>query len=83
MSIFFDKLLNLCTVGATIILIHHSTRADVERYANSHQIGANVARAFAVVSEKQAAFEPRAARRAAFPRRRTGQRKSNRVPADF
>jgi archaellum biogenesis ATPase FlaH len=51
MSIFFDKLLNLCTVGATIILIHHSTRADVDRYANSHQIGANVARAFAVVSE--------------------------------
>ena len=51
MSIFFDKLLNLCALGATVILIHHSTRADVERYANSHQIGANVARAFAVVSE--------------------------------
>jgi hypothetical protein len=51
MSIFFDKLLNLCAAGATIILIHHATRADVERYADSHQIGANVARAFAVVSE--------------------------------
>jgi hypothetical protein len=51
MSAFFDKLLNLCAVGATIIIIHHATRADVERYANSHQIGANVARAFAVVSE--------------------------------
>jgi hypothetical protein len=51
MSIFFDKLLNLCAAGATVFLIHHATRADVERYANSHQIGANVARAFAVVSE--------------------------------
>ncbi len=51
MSTFFDKLLNLCVAGATIFLIHHATRADVERYANSHQIGANVARAFAVVSE--------------------------------
>jgi 5S rRNA maturation endonuclease (ribonuclease M5) len=51
MSAFFDKLLNLCSAGATIFLIHHATRADVERYANSHQIGANVARAFAVVSE--------------------------------
>jgi archaellum biogenesis ATPase FlaH len=51
MSTFFDKLLNLCAAGATIFLIHHATRADVERYANSHQIGANVARAFAVVSQ--------------------------------
>lgn len=51
MSVFFDKLLNLCAAGATIVLIHHAIRSDVERYADSHQIGANVARAFAVVSE--------------------------------
>jgi putative DNA primase/helicase len=51
MSQFFDMLLNLCAAGATIILIHHSTKDDVERYANSHQIGAAVSRAFAIVSE--------------------------------
>lgn len=50
MSVFFDKLLNLCTAGATIIIVHHAVRADVERYADSHQIGANIARAFCVVS---------------------------------
>jgi hypothetical protein len=50
-STFFDRLLNLCVAGATIIINHHATRDDGERYANSHQIGANVARAFAVVSE--------------------------------
>ena len=51
MSAFFDKLLNLCAAGGTIILIHHATRADVERYANSYAIGANVARSFLVVSQ--------------------------------
>jgi hypothetical protein len=51
MSELFDKLLNLCAAGATVIIIHHSTKADVEKYANSHQIGANVSRGFAVISE--------------------------------
>jgi hypothetical protein len=51
MSSFFDRLLTLCATGTTIILIHHATRADTERYANSHQIGANVARSFLIVSE--------------------------------
>jgi archaellum biogenesis ATPase FlaH len=51
MSDLFDKLLDLCAVGATVIVIHHSTKADTEKYANSHQIGASVRRAFAVVSE--------------------------------
>jgi AAA domain len=51
MSAFFDKLLTLCAAGATVLVIHHATRADAERYANSHQIGANVARSFLVVSE--------------------------------
>ena len=51
MSAFFDKLLTLCAAGATILVIHHATRADAERYANSHQIGANVARSFLVASE--------------------------------
>jgi hypothetical protein len=50
MSDLFDKLLNLCAAGATIILIHHATRADVERYANSYVIGANVSRAYCVTS---------------------------------
>jgi 5S rRNA maturation endonuclease (ribonuclease M5) len=53
MSELFDKLLNLCTAGATVILIHHATRDEAERYADSHQIGANVVRAFAVVSENR------------------------------
>jgi hypothetical protein len=56
MSGFFDQLLNLCAAGATIIIIHHAARADAERYANSHQIGANVSRAFAVVSEDRPAL---------------------------
>jgi hypothetical protein len=51
MSGFYDELLDLCAAGATIILIHHCTRDEAERYANSYVIGANVARAFAVVSE--------------------------------
>ena len=51
MSELFDKLLDLCAAGATIIVVHHATRADAERYADSHQIGAAVSRAFAVVSE--------------------------------
>jgi hypothetical protein len=51
MSELFDKLLDLCAAGATVIIIHHSKKDDVERYANSHQIGANVSRAFAVISE--------------------------------
>jgi len=51
MSGFYDQLLDLCAAGATIIIIHHATKADAEQYANSHQIGANVSRAFAIVSE--------------------------------
>jgi archaellum biogenesis ATPase FlaH len=50
MSALFDKLLDLCAAGATVIIIHHATKADAEKYANSHQIGANVSRAFAVIS---------------------------------
>ena len=49
-SRFFDKLHNLCAAGATILMTHHSTRADAERYADSHQIGAAVVRAYAVIS---------------------------------
>lgn len=51
MSKFFDKLLNLCAAGVTVIIIHHSTRKDGEKYADSHQIGANVSRAYCVNSE--------------------------------
>jgi hypothetical protein len=50
MSRFFDKVLNLCAAGATALITHHATRADAERYADSHQIGAAVARAYALVS---------------------------------
>jgi hypothetical protein len=51
MSGFFDELLNLCAAGATVIIIHHCTRDESERYANSYMVGASVARAFAVISE--------------------------------
>lgn len=51
MSELFDKLLNLCATGATVIIIHHAKKNDVENYANSHQIGANVSRSFLVKSE--------------------------------
>lgn len=51
MSELFDKLLNLCAAGATVIIIHHAKKSDVETYANSHQIGANISRSFLVKSE--------------------------------
>ena len=51
MSELFDKLLNLCAAGATVVIIHHAKKNDVEMYANSHQIGANVSRSFLVKSE--------------------------------
>lgn len=51
MSGFYDELLDLCAAGATVVIVHHCTRDEAERYANSYVIGANVARAFAVVSE--------------------------------
>ncbi len=41
----------MCAAGGTIIVIHHSIRSDGKSYANSHQIGANVARAYNIVSE--------------------------------
>ena len=50
MSQFSDLMLNACAAGATIIMIHHSTRADDERYANSYAIGAGVVRSFCVIS---------------------------------
>jgi archaellum biogenesis ATPase FlaH len=50
MSRFFDKVLNLCAAGGTVLITHHATRANAERYADSHQIGAAVARAYALVS---------------------------------
>jgi hypothetical protein len=63
---FFAPLLNLCAAGATIILNHH-TRRDSEEYADSHQIGANCAKMFLVVSEdrpdlKRVRFECRLSR---------------------
>jgi 5S rRNA maturation endonuclease (ribonuclease M5) len=51
MSDLFDKLLNLCAAGATVVIIHHAKKSDAEMYANSHQIGANVSRSFLVKSE--------------------------------
>jgi putative DNA primase/helicase len=56
MSLLFDKLLDLCAADATIIIIHHCTRDEIERYANSYVIGASIARAFAVVSEDKPRF---------------------------
>jgi hypothetical protein len=56
-SRFFDMVLNLCAAGATVLITHHATRADAERYADSHQIGAAVARAYALVSHDRPRLE--------------------------
>lgn len=54
-STLMNKLLDLCAAGATVIFIHHTTRDEAERYANSHQIGANVSRGYAVISRGKCA----------------------------
>ncbi|HKN76414.1 MAG TPA: AAA family ATPase [Candidatus Acidoferrum sp.] len=46
-----EKIRQLCVAGATVILIHHSTKADQEQYRDSSAIGANVDFMFAVVAE--------------------------------
>jgi archaellum biogenesis ATPase FlaH len=45
-----EKLRQLCVAGATIILIHHSTKADPEQYRDTSVIGANVDFIIAVVA---------------------------------
>ncbi len=49
-----EKLRQLCVAGATVILIHHSTKADPEQYRDSSVIGAGVDFLFAVVGEEPA-----------------------------
>jgi len=46
-----EKIRQLCVAGATVILIHHSTKADEEQYRDSSAIGANVDFLFAVVGD--------------------------------
>jgi archaellum biogenesis ATPase FlaH len=46
-----EKIRHLCVAGATVILIHHSTKADGEQYRDSSAIGANVDFLFAVVGD--------------------------------
>ncbi len=46
------KLQRLTTAGATVILIHHATRDEAARYADSFAIGANVDFLIAVVAQK-------------------------------
>jgi archaellum biogenesis ATPase FlaH len=58
MSPLMDKLLNLCASGATIILIHHAIKKDSSEYALSYAIGADVSRAYNIVSKNR----PRLAR---------------------
>jgi len=48
-----QKLRNLCIAGATVILIHHATKADKEQYRDSSAIGAGVDFIFALVGEEQ------------------------------
>lgn len=48
-----QKLRDLCTAGATVILIHHATKADKEQYRDSSAIGAGVDFLFALVGEEQ------------------------------
>jgi archaellum biogenesis ATPase FlaH len=45
-----EKLRQLCVAGATIILIHHSTKSDPEQYRDTSVIGANVDFIIAVVA---------------------------------
>jgi hypothetical protein len=45
-----EKLRQLCVAGATVILIHHATKADIEKYRDSGVIGANVDYIIAVVA---------------------------------
>jgi archaellum biogenesis ATPase FlaH len=47
-----DKLRRLCVAGATVVLIHHSTKADPEQYRDSSAIGAGVDFMFAVVGKE-------------------------------
>lgn len=53
MEPILQKLRDLCTAGATVVLIHHATKADVEMYRDSNVIGAGVDFLFALVGEEQ------------------------------
>lgn len=46
-----QKLRDLCTAGASVILIHHATKADKEQYRDSSAIGAGVDFLFALVGD--------------------------------
>src|SRR5262249_29989601 len=47
-----EKIRHLCVAGATVIVIHHSTKSDEELYRDSSAIGANVDFSFAVVGDE-------------------------------
>ena len=47
-----EKIRQLCVAGATVILIHHATKADEDQYRDSSAIGANVDFLFAVVGDE-------------------------------
>lgn len=47
-----ERIRQLCVAGATVILIHHSTKSDGEQYRDSSAIGANVDFLFAVVGDE-------------------------------
>ena len=47
-----EKIRQLCVAGATVILIHHSTKSDEEKYRDSSAIGANVDFLFAVIGDE-------------------------------
>jgi archaellum biogenesis ATPase FlaH len=47
-----EKIRQLCVAGATVILIHHATKSDIEQYRDSSAIGANVDFLFAVVGDE-------------------------------
>jgi archaellum biogenesis ATPase FlaH len=49
-----EKIRQLCVAGATVILIHHSTKSNDEQYRDSSAIGANVDFMFAVVGDEPA-----------------------------
>jgi 5S rRNA maturation endonuclease (ribonuclease M5) len=51
MTLIMEQLSHLVTAGATVLLIHHTLKADEEEYANSFVIAATVAFWYAITSE--------------------------------
>ena len=51
MTVVMEQLAHLVTMGATVLLVHHTRKSDAEEYANSFAIGATVAFWYAITAE--------------------------------